>query len=165
MFYFACNELKYMKVSLFEITYKKKETFSRHSNLLRCTCMCLRSSFKFVSYINVNHIEICMFNVVLLDNGVCAVFFPHFVHTDRFLVHMIKCNDWQLRYDKLRVQPYFKNLFYKYLGLPVHLFLHKCVFAWRFLFWGLWNPFSHVLVSLLATVPKKKGNLIQSIQG
>ncbi len=31
--------LKYMKVSLFEITYKKKWTFSRHSNLLRCTCM------------------------------------------------------------------------------------------------------------------------------
>ncbi len=30
--------LKYMKVSLFEITYKKKWTFSRHSNLLRCTC-------------------------------------------------------------------------------------------------------------------------------
>ncbi len=27
-----------MKVSLFEITYKKKLTFSRHSNLLRCTC-------------------------------------------------------------------------------------------------------------------------------
>ncbi len=25
--------LKYMKVSLFEITYKKKLTFSRHSNL------------------------------------------------------------------------------------------------------------------------------------
>ncbi len=31
--------LKYMKVSLFEITYKKKLTFSRHSNLLRCTCI------------------------------------------------------------------------------------------------------------------------------
>ncbi len=31
--------LKYMKVSLFEITYKKKWTFSRHSNLLRCTCI------------------------------------------------------------------------------------------------------------------------------
>ncbi len=31
--------LKYMKVSLFEITYKKKITFSRHSNLLRCTCI------------------------------------------------------------------------------------------------------------------------------
>ncbi len=30
--------LKYMKVSLFEITYKTKLTFSRHSNLLRCTC-------------------------------------------------------------------------------------------------------------------------------
>ncbi len=30
--------LKYMKVLLFEITYKKKWTFSRHSNLL-CTCM------------------------------------------------------------------------------------------------------------------------------
>ncbi len=30
--------LKYMKVSLFEITYKKKFTFLRHSNLLRCTC-------------------------------------------------------------------------------------------------------------------------------
>ncbi len=28
--------LKYMKVSLFEISYKKKLTFSRHSNLLRC---------------------------------------------------------------------------------------------------------------------------------
>ncbi len=24
MFYFTCNELKYMKVSLFEISYKKK---------------------------------------------------------------------------------------------------------------------------------------------
>ncbi len=32
--------LKYMKVSLFEISYKKKWTFSRHYNLLRCTCMC-----------------------------------------------------------------------------------------------------------------------------
>ncbi len=31
--------LKYMKVSLFEISYKKKFTFSRHSNLLRCTCI------------------------------------------------------------------------------------------------------------------------------
>ncbi len=31
--------LKYMKVSLFEITYKKKWTFSRHSNSLRCTCI------------------------------------------------------------------------------------------------------------------------------
>ncbi len=31
--------LKYMNVSLFEITYKKKITFSRHSNLLRCTCI------------------------------------------------------------------------------------------------------------------------------
>ncbi len=31
--------LKYMKASLFEITYKKKWTFSRHSNLLRCTCI------------------------------------------------------------------------------------------------------------------------------
>ncbi len=31
--------LKYMKVSLFEITYKKKWTFSWHSNLLRCTCI------------------------------------------------------------------------------------------------------------------------------
>ncbi len=30
--------LKYMKVSLFEITYKKKWKSSRHSNLLRCTC-------------------------------------------------------------------------------------------------------------------------------
>ncbi len=30
--------LKYMKVSLFEITCKKKWTFSRHSNSLRCTC-------------------------------------------------------------------------------------------------------------------------------
>ncbi len=30
--------LKYMKVSLFEISYKKKLTYSRHSNLLRCTC-------------------------------------------------------------------------------------------------------------------------------
>ncbi len=30
--------LQYMKVSLFEISYKKKITFSRHSNLLRCTC-------------------------------------------------------------------------------------------------------------------------------
>ncbi len=29
-----------MKVSLFEITYKKKWTFSRHSNLLKCTCRC-----------------------------------------------------------------------------------------------------------------------------
>ncbi len=27
MFYFTCNESKYMKVSLFEITYKKKWTF------------------------------------------------------------------------------------------------------------------------------------------
>ncbi len=33
----AMNQ-KYMKVSLFEITYKKKWTFLRHSNLLRCTC-------------------------------------------------------------------------------------------------------------------------------
>ncbi len=32
-------DLKYMKVSLFEIAYKKKWTFSRHSNLLRCTCI------------------------------------------------------------------------------------------------------------------------------
>ncbi len=32
--------LKYMKVSLFEITYKKKLTFSQHSNSLRCTCSC-----------------------------------------------------------------------------------------------------------------------------
>ncbi len=31
--------IKYMKVSLFEISYKKKWTFSRHSNLLRCTCI------------------------------------------------------------------------------------------------------------------------------
>ncbi len=31
--------LKYMKVSLFEISYKKKWTFSQHSNLLRCTCI------------------------------------------------------------------------------------------------------------------------------
>ncbi len=27
-----------MKVSLFEVSYKKKWTFSRYSNLLRCTC-------------------------------------------------------------------------------------------------------------------------------
>ncbi len=34
--------LKYKKVSLFEISYKKKITFSQHSNLLRCTCsVCL----------------------------------------------------------------------------------------------------------------------------
>ncbi len=38
MFYFTCNESKNMKVSLLEISYKKKLTFSRHSNLLRCTC-------------------------------------------------------------------------------------------------------------------------------
>ncbi len=38
--------LKYMKVSLFEITYKKKWTFSRHSNSLRCTCMLLWSFWK-----------------------------------------------------------------------------------------------------------------------
>ncbi len=31
--------LKYMKVSLFEISYKNKLTFPRHSNLLRCTCI------------------------------------------------------------------------------------------------------------------------------
>ncbi len=31
--------LKYMKVSLFEISYKKKNTFSQHSNFLRCTCV------------------------------------------------------------------------------------------------------------------------------
>ncbi len=31
--------LKYMKVSLFEISYKKNWTFSWHSNLLRCTCI------------------------------------------------------------------------------------------------------------------------------
>ncbi len=30
--------LKYMKVSLFEIIYKKKWTFSPESNFLRCTC-------------------------------------------------------------------------------------------------------------------------------
>ncbi len=27
MFYFTCNDLKYMKVSLFEISYKKKLLF------------------------------------------------------------------------------------------------------------------------------------------
>ncbi len=37
----AVMNLKYMKVSLFEISYKKKWTFSRHSNLLRCTCIYL----------------------------------------------------------------------------------------------------------------------------
>ncbi len=37
--------LKYMKVSLFEISYKKKWTFSRHSNLLRCTCICKKKIF------------------------------------------------------------------------------------------------------------------------
>ncbi len=30
--------LKYMKVSLFEISYKNKWTFSPYSNFLRCTC-------------------------------------------------------------------------------------------------------------------------------
>ncbi len=43
-FFFKCFtlhviNLKYMKVSLFEMSYKKKLTFSRHSNLLRCTCI------------------------------------------------------------------------------------------------------------------------------
>ncbi len=37
--------LKNMKVSLFEITYKKKLTFSRHSNLLRCTCIGIEEVF------------------------------------------------------------------------------------------------------------------------
>ncbi len=37
--------LKYMKVSLFEITYKKKWTFSQHSNSLRCTCRYVYSKF------------------------------------------------------------------------------------------------------------------------
>ncbi len=37
--------LKYMKVSLFEITYKKKLTFSRHSNLLRCTCIYIHTVY------------------------------------------------------------------------------------------------------------------------
>ncbi len=41
--------LKYMKVSLFEITCKKKWTFSRHSNSLRCTCIL---SFFSVHYFN-----------------------------------------------------------------------------------------------------------------
>ncbi len=36
-----------MKVSLFEISYKKKYTFSRHSNLLRCTC----TDFRVVPYL------------------------------------------------------------------------------------------------------------------
>ncbi len=31
--------LKYMKVSLFEISYKKKITFSPYCNFLRCTCI------------------------------------------------------------------------------------------------------------------------------
>ncbi len=44
--------LKYMKVSLFEITYKEKnktfknKTFSRHSNLLRCTCIVLNAALR-----------------------------------------------------------------------------------------------------------------------
>ncbi len=32
------RNLKYMKVSLFEISYKKKKTFSPYSNVLRCIC-------------------------------------------------------------------------------------------------------------------------------
>ncbi len=35
MFYFTCNESK-----IYE-SYNKKWTFSRHSNLLRCTFMCV----------------------------------------------------------------------------------------------------------------------------
>ncbi len=31
--------LKYMKVSLFEISYKKKISFSPYCNFLRCTCI------------------------------------------------------------------------------------------------------------------------------
>ncbi len=37
-----------MKVSLSEITYKKKWTFSQHSNLLRCTCKCRNNTLDFV---------------------------------------------------------------------------------------------------------------------
>ncbi len=44
IYFFKCftlhvMNLKYMKVSLFEISYKKKLTLSRHSNVLRCTCI------------------------------------------------------------------------------------------------------------------------------
>ncbi len=43
--------IKYMKVWLFEISYKKKITFSRHSNLLRCTCISLQwSDIKYTSF-------------------------------------------------------------------------------------------------------------------
>ncbi len=40
--------LKYMKFSLFEISYNKKWTFSRHSNLLRCTCTQLTKGVFFI---------------------------------------------------------------------------------------------------------------------
>ncbi len=38
MFYFTCNESKIYESFTFWKSYKKKWTFSRHSNLLRCTC-------------------------------------------------------------------------------------------------------------------------------
>ncbi len=39
MFYFTCNESKIYESFTFEISYKKKITFSPYSNFLRCTCI------------------------------------------------------------------------------------------------------------------------------
>ncbi len=52
--------LKYMKVSLFEITYKKKWTFSRHSNLLRCTCI-----FMYI-YTHIHIYTYCPYYIIFL---------------------------------------------------------------------------------------------------
>ncbi len=40
VFYFTCNESKIYESLTFEISYKKKITFSPYLNFLRCTCTC-----------------------------------------------------------------------------------------------------------------------------
>ncbi len=81
-----------MKVSLFEITYKKKLTFSRYSNLLRCTCIyiyiyiyiymcvcvcvCTYAWYVFLIYWmssmcswSIDHTECCLESLRLLTEG------------------------------------------------------------------------------------------------
>ncbi len=63
------TNLKYMKVSLFEISYKKKVIFLPYSNFLRCTCMYIYIYIYIVSHINTLLHE--------LNIQVCPVLYCH----------------------------------------------------------------------------------------
>ncbi len=103
--------LKYMKVSVFEISYKKKWTFSQHSNLLRCTCKGMQHCMAMQTSIRTPPCgQMLQFTNMLLKWEGSVFFFFYFVFDlfflsffswyDRKVHHWKRIMAWPLRQEK-----------------------------------------------------------------